>query len=55
MMGITGNRLLHLGAKSTISSPQNLIDVTFPYKTHVMSTQMTDALGRPTYRKDSKV
>lgn len=56
MNGITGNRLLHLGLKgsdSTISSPQNLVHIKIPYKTTVTSSQLTDTMGRPTYRKDS--
>jgi len=58
MNGITGIRLLNMGLKgsdSTISSPQNLVHVKIPYKTTVTSSQLTDHLGRPTYRKDSSV
>jgi len=55
MMGITGLRLLHLGAKGSESAPSNLIAVQFPKKTTVTSMQMVDGQGRPTYRKDIKV
>jgi hypothetical protein len=55
MMGITGLRLLHLGAKGGETSPNGLVDIQFPRKTVVTSMQMVDRQGRPTYRKDIKV
>ena len=55
MTGITGHRLLHLGAKGGVSSQIGTVHIGFPAKTTVTSMQMTDHLGRPTYRKDIKV
>lgn len=55
MTGITGLRLLHLGAKGTETAHSGLIPTIFPKKTTVTSMQMVDKMGRPTYRKDIKV
>ena len=55
MMGMTGHRLLHKGATSVVTAPQNLVHVTFPQKTVVKSMQLIDDFGRPVYRKDIKV
>lgn len=55
MTGITGLRLLHKGAKSSVVAPMGPVGVTFPHKTTVSSQQMVDSMGRPTYRKDIHV
>lgn len=54
-MKMTGLRLLHRGAKNSVSAPQNVVHVTFPQKTVVTSAQLIDEMGRPTYRKDIHV
>lgn len=54
MHGITGLRLLHLGARQHVADNSSLVPVIFPAKTTVTSQQMVDSFGRPTYRKDIK-
>ena len=55
MIGMNGLKLLYRGAHSVVEAPQNLVNVPFPSKTHVMSKALHDGVGRPVYRKDTAV
>lgn len=55
MIGMNGLRLLSRGAKDVVKAPQNVVEVVFPTKTHLMSKALHDGVGKPVYRKDTIV